>query len=401
MDKFTIQPGLLVSLHTRTEGGVEYHRYNEQSREVAGALITEWETEKLVHDPAEFKLATEARTKVRSLFAGVCVWTPFGFICPKADEAKLYAAAAEANAVAAAFNAAAKTCTVKFDWFPGEIAESNELAAKAIKHDLETLLRQMEKASTRGDVKELRAAAQRAKQLDRLLGNQQELKEKTGAAVKAARSIARKITKRVHKEGEDLALVLEKEATAPIRLARFALLGEVEDVAAEPAPAPVDLNVVFEMSAEERAGQRPEGVPEPEEPVDEDFPDAPHDEVGDAPWLDDLSDPSPDVESDPSPEELEAFHARRAAELGLSPLEGPGATGEEIASAADATPSFFPDFSTLSEVELFALMNEQHVKLAAALGKDPNLPEIAALRAQQAAARAEFMRRTADPGGAA
>lgn len=304
MKTLKIQPGLLVCLSTRTEGGITYERHNETTRSFeGGAKVTEWETVKTITDAEEFKRATEARSKVRALFRSVCCWTPFGLICPAAERDRLTAAAAEAETVRTLFNGSATTCRVEFSWLSGEIAESNEQAAKAIQQELAAILGEMELASQSGSIKEIRDASNRAHQLTRLLDQQSDAKQAASKAVKAARKLAREITKRVVKGGEELAAVLEHAETSPITVARFAFLGDGD---IEDEREPLGFLTVEPM----RFAALEEG--------------------------DDLSDDLDGPEL--SPEELEAFHAKRAAELGLVGLSGPGVPGSTLASAADASP---------------------------------------------------------------
>ena len=70
----TLRPGLLVRLSTSIKGNVRYSVTELEGDHLtdAGERKARWETERTVRDPDEHQRATKARSKARSVIAGVC-----------------------------------------------------------------------------------------------------------------------------------------------------------------------------------------------------------------------------------------------------------------------------------------------------------------------------------------
>lgn len=217
-----LRPGILVSLKTVVNGGVTYSRVDLDADKREGAEVQRWETTKVVDDPADFESATKARSAAGAKIRGVCSSTAFGLLCPESDEPSLDAAIEAARAIVAAHNAGSRGTHVNVYVIKGRIASSDEEAARAIASDVTDLLETMKRSIRLGDVRAIRDAANRATQLGRILDPAQE--EKVSEAIKVARSAARAIVKRVEKEGEDAAIVIQELSTAAIDRARFAFL---------------------------------------------------------------------------------------------------------------------------------------------------------------------------------
>lgn len=243
-----LQPGFLVSLSTRVEGGVSYERTDlEEVTRPDGAEVKRWETQKLTVDPEEHDEAVATRLGIRALFKRVCLSTPFGLICPAADIEALDEAIVEADRMVAEFNGRAKHCRVHYASLRGEIAKDQAEAIAAVRTEVAALVTTMQQAVELGDVKSIRDLAGKAGQMERLLEDRTEARDQLSRAVKAARRVARAIVKRVEKGGEDLAAVLADAQTSPIALARvtFTTADDVVEEASETAPEEVmpDVNL--------------------------------------------------------------------------------------------------------------------------------------------------------------
>lgn len=219
-----LRPGLLVCFGTRIEGGIKHERSKvQETRLEDGALLKEWDAKTRIQDPEEFEAVTRLRLEIRNVMKAVTIRTEFALMCPAERAAELQEAIAQIEAMAAGWNAEAKVYQVKVAVVLAEVAENKADAIKAIKDEVVDLMARMEDATRRGSVKEIRAAAaeaaQRAKLLD--MGVEGEQDSEIQEAMDIARSIARKIVKRVEKGGENLAAVLEEQNLEPMSAARM------------------------------------------------------------------------------------------------------------------------------------------------------------------------------------
>ena len=259
----TIRPGLLVSLSTEIKGGVSYEREEIQAEHVTedGAKEAEWKTRKRVADADEHERATKARGKARSLIVAQCAQSRHGLLCPVANEGKLAGAIEEARAIADAFNASAIRTRIEVYVVCGRVADSDVEAQKAINAEVRGLLDSMKAAIAAADVKSIRDAADRARELGGILSA--DVTGKVKDAIDQARRAAREIVKRVQKEGESAAIVVEKLKVDAIEAARFAFLdmdATAPVQASAPAVAAIDLDTVPEPTPElDSAGQIPGG----------------------------------------------------------------------------------------------------------------------------------------------
>src|SRR5262249_36497596 len=151
-------------------GNVSYaKRVLEAARKTAdGAERAKWETERTIVDPAEFKAAQEARSKAGNMIRRVCAHSAFGLLCPEADAGKLEAAIADANKVAKEFNSKASVTRLSVYVITGRIAPDDVEAVKAINSEIRDLMTDMESGLANLNVKEVRAAASRAKQIGQM-----------------------------------------------------------------------------------------------------------------------------------------------------------------------------------------------------------------------------------------
>jgi hypothetical protein len=231
-----IRPGIMVSLKPRNRGGTAYVRTDlgKQGETATGAFVEEWQTRKVVENPEETERAKRTIGKAASLVRAVCVSTNFGLLCPLEREPELDQAWRDARKMVEEHNATAETTHLAIYMMKGQVAGTDEEAARSITEEVRGLVEQMNSGIDRLDVEQIREAAGKAKQLEEMLAEEQA--EKVSLAVKAARSAARLITKRA---GEDPKLVLLDVQRGDIERARMAFLefGEESEVEAERGPA--------------------------------------------------------------------------------------------------------------------------------------------------------------------
>lgn len=241
----TIKPGILVSLKTHVQGGVSYVRDKVQTNVSGRTEEKNWHTSKTIADVQEFEAAVQARAKISSLVRGGCIKTAFGLLCPNDWEEGLSDRIERAKLIANEYNETATITNVSFHVLKGRIAENDREATEAIMSDVKDLADQMREGIATANVKTIRDAAKKAKEMTAML-DETESKRVT-EAVDAARKAAREITRRVIK-GEELAeVVLADLATQPIDSLRMMSLDfdsdETNDTEAVPVIVAKELEV--------------------------------------------------------------------------------------------------------------------------------------------------------------
>lgn len=220
MQVSTLRPGLLVSLKTTIAGNVRYEKATLEPEHLtdSGMERARWETTRTVTDPAEHEAAKVARGKARSLISGVCASSAFGLLCPESNAEKLEAAIREARAVADTFNSRASLSRVTVYVITGRIAPDDVEAMRAINSEVRELLADMESGIKNLDASAVREAASKARNLSTMLVPASA--ERMQAAIDAARSAARKITK----AGEQAIAEIDATVLTTIAGARTAFL---------------------------------------------------------------------------------------------------------------------------------------------------------------------------------
>jgi len=246
MNISTLRPGLLVSLKTSLSGNVAYQRRDIEADHIAadGTARAKWETDRIIENPAEYDLAVKTRSKARSIVTSVCTHSQFGLLCPEADREKLDAAMAEAREVVASFNREASLTQVAVFILIGRVAADEVEAVRAINSEISDLLFNMEHGLKRLDVKVVREAAEKAKQLSSMLSP--EAAQRAEKAIAVARSAARKIVK----AGEAAALEIDEATLRTIRESRTMFLDvtEAEEIQApEITGRAIDLEPVADL----------------------------------------------------------------------------------------------------------------------------------------------------------
>lgn len=226
----TLRPGFLISLKTSVRGNVKYDKRNIEAETVTedGEEVVQWETKRTIADAKEFKAASEARSKARSIISSVCVNSAFGLLAPEAAHEELEKSIADARKVADAFNATAKLTRVSIYIMVGKVASDDVEAVRAINSEVSDLLADMERGLRNMDVKVIREAASKAKSVGQMLSP--EAAARVQMAVEAARSSARKIVQ----AGEQAAAEIDLRAIRTVTESRsmFLDLGESKEIAA-------------------------------------------------------------------------------------------------------------------------------------------------------------------------
>jgi hypothetical protein len=230
----TLRPGLLVALSTTIRGNVAYRTVDIETDHLTdeGQRRARWETERTIEDPAEHEAAVKVRSKCRSTITAVCAGSDFGLLCPESKRDALAAAVEEARRTADAFNATAKRTRVSVYVITGRIAADDVEAVRAINSEIASLVATMESGIRSLDVKAVRDAANRARDVASMLAP--EAAAKVANAIEEARAAARRIVK----AGEQAAVEVSTLVLSNLQIARTAFLDL--DPAREVAPATLD-----------------------------------------------------------------------------------------------------------------------------------------------------------------
>lgn len=244
----TLRPGLLVSFKSSISGGINYIKETIESEHMVEGVgeKARWETTRTIADPAEYARAQKTREKASSLVRSACAKSAFGLLCPEADADKLATAIREANRLATEFNATAQLSRLSVFVITGRIAPDDVEAVRAINSEIKDLMTLMAEGIDKLDVKKVREAASKSKQIATMLPA--DMQARVQLAVETARDAARKIVK----AGEDAAVEIDQSAIRKIREQRVAFL-DLTDTGDVAMPAQqgraVDLAPVAEVKA--------------------------------------------------------------------------------------------------------------------------------------------------------
>lgn len=228
----TLRPGLLVNMKTSITGNVEYSKKDLEFDHVAkdGTRKARWETQRVILDPKEYAAACEVRNKARTAIRRVCKLSSFGLLCPESDSDELAKSIAEARRLAEDFNKKSKVTSVHFYIIAGKIAQDDVEAIKAIKSEVRDLLAEMKEGVENLDVKSVRDAAARAKNIAAMLSP--DAAARVQVAVEAARTAATNIVK----AGEQAAQEIDRRAIRAISESRTAFLDLDDEAKSVVAP---------------------------------------------------------------------------------------------------------------------------------------------------------------------
>lgn len=220
LDKSTVRPGLLVSLKTVLQGNVKYLKTElEEDHPIDdGGRKARWETERTIANAQEHEDAVKVRGRCRTVILSVCAKSNFGFLCSIEKQKLLEEAVIEARRLAENFNATSSLSKIGVFVLVGELVANEVEAARAINFEVRGLIDSMEQGIKRLDVKQIRDAALRAKNLGSMLTDS--ANEKLDVAIKAARKVATAITK----QGEVASSEIDQQTITTLADARTAFL---------------------------------------------------------------------------------------------------------------------------------------------------------------------------------
>lgn len=220
MKKSTLRPGLLVSLKTSVHGNVAYHvnEIEQDHVDADGIRRATWQTERTIRDPVEHEEAVKLRTRARSLVTGVCTASSFGLLCPEAWEGRLSDAMDEAQEMVAEFNDRATLTRISVYVLVGRIAADDSEAVRAINSEIRELIDTMSGGLERLDIKAVREAATKARQMGAMLS------ESANQQVQNAIAMARQAARALVKAGEEGAAAIDREALDMLARARTSFL---------------------------------------------------------------------------------------------------------------------------------------------------------------------------------
>lgn len=229
----TLRPGLLVSLKTSIKGNVAYRKAIIDAAHIVddGAEQERWETERTITDPVEYEAARKARSKAAGAIRAICAHSAFGMLCPESAAEELEAAIRKATEIADEFNEGAALTRISVNVLTGRIAPDDVEAVKAINSELRDFLEDMERGVRNLDVKVIREAATRAKEIGAMLSPD------AAARVQIAVDAARMAAKRIVQAGDQAAAEIDMRAVRAITEARTAFL-DLDGGAEVAAPAP-------------------------------------------------------------------------------------------------------------------------------------------------------------------
>jgi hypothetical protein len=234
-----LKPGMiLVALSIKIRGGVHYDRV-ELERELRDdhSERSAWKTVKTVADVDERQAAEQARHSARYAIKRHCTRTPWGLMCAGENEGELLAGITEARKVENGFNAGASHSHLHVAVFCGRVAEDDVEAARAVRGEIQQILRDVRGAIEGGDVRSMRDLATQTKQMYNLLDEGAEERAALSGAVKAIRRVARDVVRLVEKKGDELESVLTEENLKPINDARWAFRHLAAEEATEELPS--------------------------------------------------------------------------------------------------------------------------------------------------------------------
>jgi hypothetical protein len=237
--KQTLRPGLLVSLKTSVRGNVSYDKKIVEESHITedGAAAEAWETKRTIVDPKEHERAQKAMSLARNAIRRVCAHSAFGYLCPEADSDKLDAGVAEARKIVEAFNQTAQLTRLSVNVITGRIAPDDVEAIKSINSEIKDLMDAMESGVQNLDVRVIREAATKAKDVAAMLNKDSQ------ARVQIAVDAARNAAKAIVKAGETAAVEVDRQAVRLITEQRTAFL-DLDEPAQVQAPVAQSVRAV-------------------------------------------------------------------------------------------------------------------------------------------------------------
>jgi len=214
----TLRPGLLVVMKTSITGNVKYDRVDIDEGRDGNVETTEWQTKRTINDVSEWKRARKAVTVATSPIKKVCRQTAFGLMCPVAERSRLQKAIEESTLVVEDFNCKAKLTQICVNVLRGEVAADDVEAIKAINGQVRSLMSTMEAGLKNLDVKAVRAAASKARDLGQMLTPEAQTR------VAKAIELARKSASSIAKAGENVTVEIDRQTIKKIAAQRTSFI---------------------------------------------------------------------------------------------------------------------------------------------------------------------------------
>lgn len=242
MNTTTLRPGVLVSLKTSILGNVQYSKQTIEGEHLIedGKQKSKWETERVIADPIEFEAAKKARSRARGLVASVCANSSFGMLCPESSLDLLEDMIKAARKETEEFNATSKMTRVSLYVITGRIAPDDVEAVRAINSECRELLAEMQVGVENLDVKSVRDAANRARNLSTMLS------PNAGAALRSAIEMARAAARQIVQAGEQTTMEIDRRTVNALKEARTAFL-DLDEVQATEIVKPAAKARAIEM----------------------------------------------------------------------------------------------------------------------------------------------------------
>lgn len=234
----TLRPGYMVGLSTKLRGNVSYYTTMIEDEHVLdnGEAEARWETKRIKQDADEDERAKKARSAARQAVVRVCAPSEFALLCPEDRLADLEAGIAKGQRITDDFNASAKHTRLGFYVMLGRVESDDAKAVKGINAEIRELLDAMNQGIQTVDVKTIRDAADKARDLSQMLSPS--ASEAVQNAVKIARAEAVKIVK----AGEQAAGVIDQAALARLTETKLSFL-DLEDGEEVKAPEATGLSL--------------------------------------------------------------------------------------------------------------------------------------------------------------
>lgn len=217
-----LKPSFIVGLSSSVRGGIAYNREELENKTEGGTEISKWNTTRTIDDKEEYEKAIKIRGKACSLIRSLCHHTGHYLFCPLEKEAELDVAIEEAKALVEKTNA--DLVYSRIDIFPIklEFVNDEKEVARMMRAEVTELIEEMQKGINSLNATDIRAAANKARELSGALDENQS--KVLGEAIAQARTAARAIVKRIEKQGEKAEVVLAEIKQNELVKARTAFL---------------------------------------------------------------------------------------------------------------------------------------------------------------------------------
>ena len=241
-----LRPGFTVRVATSITGNTKYRTTDLGTKLEGDTEESRWETERTTKDKAEQERAVKARSAIRSRIQGVCIQSnALGLSCLENKAEELDAAIADADMIAAEFNATANVTKLIAYINVYRVEQDDARAIQQINKNIRELMDTMSEGLKELDADKVRVAANSARALGGMLTDN--AKEQVQAAIDLARKAARQIVQ----AGETGAAEVDRVTINRIQEARTAFLDLDDDGVEIESTVPVGRGLDLEPDAVE------------------------------------------------------------------------------------------------------------------------------------------------------